>query len=68
MKECKFQISDDTMFSLEWFDKNYSKFPYFARSIENFVVKINTAQATKKFGQIDKSSISDETIQCGYRM
>jgi SpoVK/Ycf46/Vps4 family AAA+-type ATPase len=68
MTEAKFQLSPNSIFTVDWMEDHIKDFPNFGGSIETFVYKIKHVQTRKTFGQIEKVFISDETIQEGFNM
>jgi hypothetical protein len=59
---------ENTLINEHWFRTNYKKFPFMGGSVENFVQKIRHVQTSLMFGQSQKSLITNQTLQQGFKM
>lgn len=62
-----FTVITSSRFTEEWFHTHCQEFPHGGRSVEHWVCHTRVAHARQTFGLLDKTLLSDETLEEGFR-
>ncbi len=63
LSELKYCLTENSTFDASWFAAHISHFPAMGRSIDHWIHKLRHIHCRKTFGQIDQTTVKDQTIQ-----